>query len=268
MLKSYNNTSRQARFESLENRNMMAGNVTTAVVGGILALGGDNSSNYLVVHQIGTNRIQVQGIATTIRVNGQSYNSYTFNNVTGLLAELGGGNDTLTMYDTTLNSGIDALLESGNDVLNFTNIKAVGGVAIDAGSGNDAVALSRITANNGVAVQMRSGNDALAMATVNANDGVAVSLGDGNDVASFVSITAASGFALDAGNGRDAVVLNRVNAPAGIAVDMGTGDFDTLSVAFCTASEAGFNDSGSNGLLTRVGNQFGSQTVSGFRWVV
>jgi hypothetical protein len=268
MLKSHNNSIRRVRFECLENRNLMAGNVTTAVVGGILALGGDDNSNYLAVHQVGTNRIQVDGIATTIRVNGQSYRSFTFNNVVGLLVELNGGSDSLTLYNTTLNNGIDVELGSGNDILNFTNVNAANGIAIDAGTGNDSVAMSRINANNGVAIEMGSGNDVLAMATIAANSGVAVGLGSGNDVASFVSVTASAGFALDAASGRDTVALNRVNAAGGIAVEMGSGDYDALSVAFCTASEAAFDDDGSNGIITRVGNNFGTEVISGFRWVV
>ena len=76
------------RFECLEDRSLMAGNVAAAVAGGVLALTGDNSSNYLVVHQTGTNQVQVQGIATSITSGGQTRSSFTFNGVTALNATL------------------------------------------------------------------------------------------------------------------------------------------------------------------------------------
>jgi hypothetical protein len=73
---------------------------------------------------------------------------------------------------------------------------------------------------------------------------------------------------VSAGDGRDVVALNSITT-AGLGVEMGPGNFDSLAVVFCTADIAGFADTGgTNGILTRVRNNFGVQTNSGFRWVV
>lgn len=213
------------QFEQLEDRSLMAGNVAAAVVGGALSLTGDNQANYLVIHQTGTNRFQVQGIATNINFGGQSSRSVTFSNVSDIGVDLRGGSDSLTVYNSTLSGSMGIEMGTGNDALSITNARA---------------------------------------------DNFGIVLNDGNDVAALVKVSTPSDGAvgLVAGSGRDAVALNRVTT-GGLGVEMGSGNFDSLAVAFCNAEIAGFADTGgTNGILTRVGNKFGTQTNSGFRWVV
>jgi hypothetical protein len=117
MHKSSNDKTRKARFESLENRNLMAGNVTAALVGGELSLTGDNSSNYLVVHQTGANRFQVQGINTNIKFGSQTARSITFSSVIDIGFNMRGGNDSVTVYNSSLAGSMGVDMGTGNDVL-------------------------------------------------------------------------------------------------------------------------------------------------------
>jgi hypothetical protein len=213
------------QFEQLEDRSLMAGNVAAAVVGGALSLTGDSNANYLVIHQTGTNRFQVQGIATNINFGGQSSRSISFSNVSDIGVDLRGGSDSLTVYNSTLSGSMGIEMGTGNDVLSITNARA---------------------------------------------DNFGIVLNDGNDVAALVKVSTPSDGAvgLVAGSGRDAVALNRVTT-GGLGVEMGSGNFDSLAVVFCNAEIASFADTGgTNGILTRVGNNFDTETNSGFRWVV
>jgi hypothetical protein len=225
MLKSSNDNTRKARFECLEDRNLMASNVTAALTGGALSLTGDNNANYLIVHQTGANRFQVQGINTNIHFGSQTSRSITFSGVTDIGFIMRGGNDSVTVYNTSLTGSMGVEMGKGNDVLSITNLRA---------------------------------------------DNLGVNLDQGNDVAAILKVTTPDDGAVgvSAGDGRDAVALNTVRTN-GLGVEMGPGNFDSLAVAFCTAEFAGFADTGgTNGVLTRVGNHFDSETVSGFRWVV
>src|SRR3954469_7158413 len=85
-------------FEGLENRSMMAGNITAAVIGGTLTLTGDATHNSVLVQQSG-NKWTVQGLGTTI--NGTT-TIKSFTGVQGLLADLKTGNDVIRVSNGTL----------------------------------------------------------------------------------------------------------------------------------------------------------------------
>jgi hypothetical protein len=225
MLKSYNSSTRRARFECLENRNLMAGNVTATLTGGMLLLTGDNNANGLVVHQTGSNRFQVQGVATHIKFGAQNAYSFTFSGVTDIAFNMRGGNDSVTVYNSSLTGSMAAEMGTGNDALSVTNLRA---------------------------------------------DNLGVNLDQGNDVAALFKVSTPNDGAVgvSAGDGRDTVALNSITTAA-LGLEMGPGNFDALAVAFCTADIAGFADTGgTNGVLTRAGNRFGTQANTGFRWVV
>jgi len=219
---------RALRFEQLEGRAMLAGNVSTAfdnTVGGALVLTGDGSANHLVVRQLGANSFQVQGIGTKVNVNGQNFNSFTFQNVTDVTFDLMGGNDTLFMSNMTVN----------------------GTLAVDMGAGSDVLTIINVRENAGLPTDLAS-----------------ITLGSGNDVATMVNFRSTADIVVDAGDGRDVVTLNRVVAGTvgsgnTLSVEMGPGNFDTLAVLFSSADIGTFSDTlGSNGIIVGVRNNFGN----------
>jgi len=219
---------RRLRFEQLEGRAMLAGNVSTAfdnTVGGALVLTGDGSANHLVVRQLGANSFQVQGIGTKVNVNGLNFNSFTFQNVTDVTFDLMGGNDTLLMSNMTIN----------------------GTLAIDMGGGSDVLTIINVRENAGAPTDLAS-----------------ITLGTGNDVATMVNFRSTADIMIDAGDGRDVVTLNLVVAGTvgsgnTLSVEMGPGNFDTLAVLFSSADIGTFSDTlGSNGIIVGVRNNFGN----------
>ncbi len=90
---------RKLRFESLENRQMMAGDVTAAVAGGVLTITGDTAANDI--------SLLPTGIANTFLVRGN--NGTTVNMAAGFLA-------------VGVTSDVTIDLDDGDDILSVNNV--------------------------------------------------------------------------------------------------------------------------------------------------
>ena len=185
------------RFEQLEDRSMMAGNVAAAVVDGALVLTGDNNANYVVVHQTGSHQFQVQGLATTIKSGSHSGSSFTFKNVDELAVDLRGGADSLNLYNSTLSGTVGINMGSGNDVVTVTNVSSsVFGANL--GDGNDVASIYKVS-TTAFAVDAGDGRDAVVINTVSANN-LGVDMGNGNyDVLTVVLSKATNAGFVDQG---------------------------------------------------------------------
>lgn len=82
---------RTLRIESLERREVLAGNVAAQLVGSTLTLTGDALANQLMVSSVAGGRFAVIGGGTTI--NGSQDSFVTSRPVTSIVANFGGGDD-------------------------------------------------------------------------------------------------------------------------------------------------------------------------------
>src|SRR5690348_6679077 len=99
-------------FERLENRALLAGNVTAAVVAGTLNLTGDASGNALLVVQTASNTWRVQGLGTTI--NGGN-TAFLASGVTDITADLMDGNNFIRVAGGSLSGSLSLTAGTGND---------------------------------------------------------------------------------------------------------------------------------------------------------
>lgn len=184
--------SNQLQVERLEERSMMAGNVTAVVSGGYLLLTGDSSDNGITIDYNPTTK------------------AYT---VTG--TSQGGSNTTINSLDTsvpanaqvftTVTKGLKVNTNAGADNVVFgaaasTEFSVVGTVEINTGAGNDTVTIGR-TGN-------AAGGAAPIANEFEVSKSMVVQLGDGNDT---IDIT-------NARIGGDLIIhsdINRVGAAAG-----------------------------------------------------
>lgn len=131
------------QMEQLEERAVLAGNVTAYDIAGYLTLYGDSQSNELKLTRVGTSAVQITPLAGT-RINGSTA-PLTIANVTGgLTAFMGDGNDVLELSgSTTTNfrvSGFTTISTgSGNDTVRFVNYSSSAGLFLDTGTGDDTV---------------------------------------------------------------------------------------------------------------------------------
>jgi VCBS repeat-containing protein len=145
-------------FEKLEDRTVMAGNVTAIDASGYLLLFGDGGDNQVAITQNLNGSLNVAGTAGTT-INGQG--SATLGAATrGALILMGEGNDTLSITGTTasaLNIGSSTTIDlgGGNDTLNLTNFGTAGSLTINAGAGNDNINIARgVNDTTGIGAQI------------------------------------------------------------------------------------------------------------------
>lgn len=186
------------QMEQLEERAVLAGNVTTYNIAGYLTLIGDAAGNELQLTRVGTSQVQITPLAGT-KING-SANPVTLNNVTsGLTALMGEGNDVLEFRgSTTRNFIINGLttisMAGGNDTVRFYNYATAKGLFLDMGSGNDTL----IGARDPLAPAITAGGLRV--------DGAAIiSTGFGNDTVSLQNSAFNKTFRLDSGFDNDTV---------------------------------------------------------------
>jgi hypothetical protein len=164
---------RRLGFQHLENRYMMAGNVTATLANHSLSLTGDIGGNQIEIDQIGANQFAVNGQNGTT-VNGKA--SQTFN-VTG---------------------DINAVFKAGDDLLLFEGGKSNGGymtlpgsLNVDLGDGKNGLEMAKTYLNGNLSVTGGTGADSVnlqfggvGLGTFNGgNNDCSINLGAGkNDV--------------------------------------------------------------------------------------
>jgi large repetitive protein len=184
MRKSNKFTGRIHRFECLENRTMLAGNVSAINYAGALVISGDNSANAILVTQIDPTTIKVTGIGT--KVNG-SYSPQTIPNVLGITVDMYGGADAVTLKNITI-PGIGVDLGDGSDVLVMSGVHSTSSGDIEGGTGNNSISMDHCSFADGLAIRTSSGNDAVAMSRTTIYGGLLIELGDGTNTLSMLNV--------------------------------------------------------------------------------
>jgi hypothetical protein len=200
--------SRKLWVESLENRALLAGNVSVSVDGNVLTIVGDGQGNGVSVQQLDHNRFFVTGFAlngANTTVNGQ---------LNGRIVQ------GVRHIDVDLNAGWDIFIMSNSDFRRNELAQQLSGgtagpvpVSPEAPNPNTAHPVTaRVTGD--VTVDLDDGNDGVG---IGARIGLRDS--DGNIVEGVLSI--------NGGNGRDQVNVDRTEAFDDMLFDMGSGN-DTV----------------------------------------
>lgn len=174
---SKNRTPKSLRFEQLENRELMAGDVTVYMSSdGNLNIveksGHVGGAQAVQISQLSNGMVRVKGIANlaggTTLVDGQEYKQFV---VTGdIVANLGQGNDSLRVVANgsynglNINMGTEMLKgKTDNDRVFIENITTRGGVTVSTGAGTDYVSVTDAQIGNDYSdkliVKMGSGSD-------------------------------------------------------------------------------------------------------------
>jgi hypothetical protein len=133
---------RKCKFESLENRQMMAGDVFASVHAGTLTIKGDNLSNGITI-TAGANPNEV--VVTGINIGGSG------TGVNGLV------NTPVTLVNVTRNIKIS--MKRGNDTVNVNNLTVNGDLKIRTGRGLDTVSVNSSTICGDLKIKTSGGAD-------------------------------------------------------------------------------------------------------------
>src|SRR5262249_33638328 len=150
--------------------------------------------------------------------------TFTVDGIQEIHVLLAGGNDSLTMYNTSIPVTLTIDMGAGKDTLRMTNVHTLGAKSTHSLDGAP----------------------------------ISISLGDGNDLAVLKKVTAAADLSIEAGMGQDKVKLRQVTVGSvgsgnALTVEMGAGNRDVLKVKSSAADDASFNDTlGTKGTLLRL----------------
>lgn len=226
---------RELRFEPLEHRRVMAGNVLANVVNGELVIRGDSAANSIELASV----LGADGSGRTFRITGKPFEGQFAANgdpiASGRATRINGQTQPVELFVPFLKvtidtkGGNDAVIMKGPGVLPHPRFQT-SGLTIDTGTGRDYVGLLNGQDNSLNPVVIRT-----ASADPNAAD-----LELDNDTVNIVGFTARRSMQLATGGGDDRVLIDSfavtngttiINTGAGAdTVRITRADFDRLNL--------------------------------------
>jgi hypothetical protein len=265
---------RRLCVESMESRQLLAGNVFASVVAGDLVLTGDNAANGVEVRQLGAGVYRVIGLnyagaQTNIWQGGVAANSHIVFGVNDdFHIALNGGDDYLLMTAAGLPAGArmqvpDQLLlrtGDGNDRAILSSVQIRDDASIDLGNGNDYLYMyngfvggSPISPDNDLNVYGSAGNDFANIYSTFVRDDLFMNMGLGDDRVSLTSMSIADDAWIYTVDGNDLVTLNRVTVRDSLTIDTGDGK-DAVYLSFVRSDELYTSMGNGDGDYLRVDN--------------
>jgi hypothetical protein len=254
-------------FERLETRQLMAGNVTAAVVGGNLTITGDNTANVVTMQEVGdTGQWKITLGERTWADN--HVKSFVTDPVTGgITVDLGGGGDTLIVKNGSVAHNLTVMMGDGDDTTTLQNLDIGTFLHYEGGSGNDHLTVGNVHVSDPTfaffsSIDMEDGNDTAKIHNFTDQD-LELTTGSGNDHLTMTGCTFVGGpfqrLNIDTGDGNDTTTLkNDTTGP--LSVDAGTGK-NAMHISDCTADSATLLNGGT-GSLSGSGNDFTTETVA------
>lgn len=246
------------RFENLETRALMAGNVVASLDGSCLNICGGSQSEQFIVRQLQNGDWTVTGVNKT-KINGLKCD--TFSEVQCINIKTQGGNDAVAVVDGCLPGPLCIDTGAGWDLVALAGLK-VGSADVSTGAGNDALIVA------GLKVEpLDSSTDLAPLTTTSSRSASAnFNVGDGTNIVLLAAIQAPN-LSLCSGSGNDYIGLVGVCVDECLSVDTGKG-IDMLGVLGSSASQAKFSNGAQPGdLLAAGGNSF-DHTSSNFNVVL
>jgi hypothetical protein len=214
------NQNRSVRLETLETRNLMAGNITASVVNDELVLNGDNLANQVEVHQTAGNLFKVKGLNGTT-INGKADKSFIFQK--GIRVDLKGGDDHFfsggTVFVDDIHGDLNINMGAGKDSVLLGRVNVQGKTVIDTSTEDDVVGINLAVLKN-LTINTGSGSDTVNMGLMNAK-ATTVNMDAGNDKF-FSTFSSTESLKVESGNGDDTVELF-ISTSSGV-VDLLTGN--------------------------------------------
>jgi hypothetical protein len=260
---SRNPWSRQLGIESLEPKQMLAGDVTVSQVGANLFIRGDDLANQLVITSgeaagsyiirglEGTN-VALEGASTPAPETG-----LVVTGVRGFVnVNTGDGDDEVTVEDAKFRLGLTVATGDGNDEVVIQSTKVGGALSILTGEGDDSVQVGVPATPEGSLAATASA------ASVQGGFAIDILLGDGADSAEVHNASAIGSLVVGGGLGPDQIDVSDVRAAA-LVLRGGDGDAtDEIDVARAKAFAAVFGTGAGADRVGIVDSAFTSLNVS------
>jgi hypothetical protein len=285
---------KQFSMESLEKREMMAGDVGAAVSGGDLFVGGDANDNLVEVYRLPSGRVRVQGIDTT--VNGRLYqdfrvtddifvtmqqgeNDVFFRNYNGgvradaVRINMSNNDDRVHINGLHARGDVEIFTWAGDDDIRIEN-SSVGAQLFDrenlvvrTGDGTDHVQMDKVLSFGDVNIDTVDSalaeGDFVDLQRMTVFDDLLVDTGEGNDEVFVRFSTVHDDLTIRTGAGADFVLLDQNDSINDLRVDTGAGN-DTLVVFRTEARRADLDGGTGSDRLFTFSNFINSLDADGF----
>ena len=180
---------RSLKCESLENRQLMAGNVTVNVEWNEVIVRGDSKANQIEVFQLDNGAYRISGLNGTT-VNGKSFVDRTSSD-RDLRIFMGAGDDKVILGNNFSRAAmivedLEIDMGTGLDGLAVANVKHTDNQPMllrmgGAENERDIVSVQKVTSTNGIKIETGGGNDGVEVIKTSVKGKLDVNLGAGND---------------------------------------------------------------------------------------
>ncbi len=208
------------QYQSLEARQLLAGNLQVTFRGDALSIVGDGSDNELSIVTQSTGQTTITGINTTINDGSQPF--VITGSIKKLLARLNDGNDQCTVNGLQLSQQLQWYGGDGNDVLRMQNVTAKS-CKIDLGSGHNTLDVDGMQTQKQTDIKARRGDNVIALNDLVTGRDTKVRLGDGNDTITTQALQVGRKLQLDLGTGNNTATLAGGNVSGDLQVRTGSG---------------------------------------------
>jgi hypothetical protein len=207
---------RKCKFESLENRQMMAGDVVASVHAGTLFIKGDQYNNGITItagaipNQVIITGTNIAGVGTN--VNGLLNTPVAINNVTkDIKINMKAGNDTVTVNNLSIFGSMKVNMGAGVDTFNVVNGSVIcGDLKVVTGGSADTITITDSTVQ-GVA-RFETGGDCDSLTIEDSALGkLDARMNQDNDTITLDNITVTTTTALNGGSGINLLHANTSN---------------------------------------------------------
>ena len=211
-----NRKGRTLKMESLERRELMAGDVAVNVAGGTLNIQGSAGND--AVH------VSADSSFTTIRAGGRE--TRVANNYNSIRVDLGGGSDNLMLYLPRMNNlqNVSVNMGSGSSEKASVYLGSVRNLNIDSrlASGTEVLFNGAVVDQAILDFGDDAGRDRLTLEWADLRGKAVVRMGNGDDIATIKrSSIRTADFNLGAGN--DRITIDNTSNIAGGTIDGGAG---------------------------------------------
>lgn len=215
--------SNRYQYHALEPRQLLAGDVSVAIVGSSLQIVGDDLANQVEVSINANNDIVVSGLDTTVNGNASETIAATqsFENLTVLLQA---GDDEISLRDVNSPRHLSFFGGDGNDQLELTGVSA-DHFHLEGQLGNDSFEITDTASRGSTYFYLGDGDDAVAVNTFVSGRNFKVFGDGGNDTFAARDLDVDRKFRLNLGNGDDdAIVLGETEVGKSTKLRLGSGD--------------------------------------------
>ncbi len=221
--------------ESLESRELLAGDVTLKVIGGNLFMTGDNANNSVTIAGTATpGKFTVTGAAGT-KIDGKAAETVTGISAS-IIANLNDGNDVLKVNNANIGGNLIVDMGTGTNTFNTTKVSVGGSLVSTSVNGSNTDNMSGLSVSHDAVFNLLgSGNESVTIGGTKSSLGgsLVIDIGAGKNTISLDKLAVSNLLKIVDGSTTDTVTIKGTTADQLLYIDAANGkDHVELGVAF------------------------------------